>query len=149
MKLDFLLIIGLIVNTLFAVLYPAQIFGDDPLGLSGVEDARLNEYYTVNDTGVINGYNSQTGELLYNNEVFSDMKDANSVTDGSGQIFGSDLFAFIDWIGVGWKLLKSVMMFLIGFIFLLWSLIYPLNFLIGIPFSLLYIFSIVKFIIGR
>ena len=149
MKLDIILIIGIVVNTMFAVLYPAQIFGDDPLGLSGVTDERINDYYTVNNSGIINSYDSDTQQLGYNNELMSDLSESVQVTDGSGQIFGSDLFAFIDWVSIGWKLLKTAMMFLIGFIVLLWNLVYPLNFLIGVPFSVLYIYAITKFIIGR
>jgi len=149
MKLEMFMIIGLIVNTLFAVLYPAQIFGDDPLGLNGIKESKLQQYYSVNGSGVIGAYNSVTGELEPDDTLFTDLSGAVSSTDGNAGIFGSDTFGFIDWVKVGWNLLKSALMFVIGFIFMLWSLVYPLNFLIGVPFSILYMFAMVRFIIGR
>ena len=149
MKLEMFLIIGLIVNTLFAVLYPAQIFGTDPLGLNGIQQDRLQQYYSVNGTAIITGYDSTTGELIPDDALFEDLQSGVSSTEGSAGIFGSDTFSFVDWVKIGWNLMKSALMFLIGFIFLLWNLAYPLNFLIGAPFSMLYIFAMVRFIMGR
>jgi len=149
MKLDFFLIIGLMVNVLFAVIYPAQIFGDDPLGLSGIKESKLQEYYSVDGEGMIGAYNSETGELMQDTTMFTDFDNVISSTDGDSQFFGSDLFTFIDWLTIGWSLLKSTFMFIVGFVYLLWNLIYPLNFLIGVPFSLLYIYSMVRFIVNR
>jgi len=147
MKLGFFLIVGLIVNTLFAVLYPAQIFGDDPLGLTGIKNDKLQQYYTVNGTGVISGYTD--GELEHNKGVFSELSSATSSTEGDSGLLIGDLFSFVDWVKVGFNLIKTALMFIIGFVFLLWNLVYPLNFLIGVPFSILYMFSLASYIIGR
>lgn len=149
MKLEMFLVIGLIVNTMFAVAYPEQIFGNDPLGLNGIQDSKIQTYYNVNGTAVINGYNSVTGELEYDSTLFSDLQSGVTSTEGNAGIFGSSAYGFIDWVKIGWNLLKSALMFLIGFIYLLWNLTYPLNFLIGAPFSMLYIFAMVRFIVGR
>ena len=151
MKVEMFLIIGLIVNTLFAVLYPAQIFGDDPLGLNAIQDSKgtVQQYISVNGTGILGSYNSVTGELERDDTLFNQMTDTIGSTEGSAGIFGTGVFAFIDWVKVGFNLLKSMLMFIVGFIFLLWNLVYPLNFLIGVPFSIMYLFAMVKFIIGR
>jgi hypothetical protein len=147
MRLGFFLIVGLIVNTLFAVLYPAQIFGDDPLGLTEIRNDKLQQYYTVNGTGVISGYTD--GELVYNDGIFTDLSDATSATEGDSGLFVGDLLTFIDWVKVGFNLIKTGLMFIIGFVFLLWGLVYPLNFLVGVPFSVLYMYSLASYIIGR
>lgn len=70
MKMDIFLVIGLVVNVMFAVLYPTQIFGDDPLGISGIKDDKLEQYYSVNGTSVISGYNTETGELERDDSMF-------------------------------------------------------------------------------
>jgi len=151
MKLEIFLIIGLIVNTLFAVLYPAQIFGDDPLGLSAIADSKgaVQQYITVNGTSILGSYNSVSGELEFDGTPLSQLSEVVSSTEGNAGIFDTGVFAFIDWVKVGFNLLKSALMFIIGFIFLLWNLVYPLNFLIGVPFSVMYMFAMIKFIIGR
>ncbi len=150
MKLDIILIIGLIVNTLFAVIYPTQIFGDDPLGLSENTNSDLSNYITVNGDGLIQGYDSTTGELTSNSEGFNDLSNAvTSTEEDAGVLAFSETFGFVDWVKTGFKLIKTALMFVVGFIFLLWQLVFPLNFLVGIPFSLLYIYSMASFIIGR
>ena len=151
MKLDTFLIIGLIVNVLFAVVFPTQIFGDDPFGLTEIESNKneLAQYYTVNGTSIITGYNDETGELIVNDDTFTDMAGVVSSTEGDSGLFGSDTFAFVDWVKVGFSSIKTILMFLVGFIKLLLFLPTPLNILIGIPFSLLYVYSIVSFIMGR
>ena len=60
-----------------------------------------------------------------------------------------ELFSFVDWVKVGFNLLKTIFMFIIGFVFMLWQLAYPLNFLIGIPFSIMYLFALASYIVGR
>lgn len=149
MKLDLFLIIGLIVNTLFAVLYPAQIFGDDPLGINGIKQEKLQQYYSVNGSSIINGYNTETGEIIKSDELFNDLTGAVGSTDGDSGLLIGDLFSFVDWVKVGFNLLKTMFMFVIGFVFLLWQLVYPLNFLIGVPFSMLYMFALASYIMGR
>jgi len=149
MKLEMFLVIGLIVNTMFAVIYPEQIFGDDPLGLNGIQEDKLQQYYAVNGTAVVSSYNPETGELERSDALFTDLQGVTTSTEGSAGIFGSDTFSFLDWVKVGWAVLKSALLFVIGFIYLLWNLVYPLNFLIGAPFSMLYIFAMVRFIVGR
>lgn len=148
MRLDLILIIGLIVNTLFAVLFPGQIFGDDPLGINGIKESKFSQYYNVNGSGLITGY--QNGSLIVNNDQFDQFEDAVTSTDGEAGLFGvGELFSFIDWVKVGFNLIKTAFMFIVGFILLLWQLVYPLNFLIGVPFSLLYMFAIASYIMGR
>lgn len=149
MKLEIFLVIGLIVNSLFAVLYPEQIFGDDPLGIDAIKQEKINEYYTAGGLSPISSYNSTSEQLIINGDLFGEMKDSVVSTEGDAGIFGTDTFSFIDWVKVGWGLLKSALMFVLGFIFMLWSLVYPLNFLIGVPFTMLYIFAMVRFIVGR
>ena len=149
MKMDIFLVIGLIVNTLFAVLYPAQIFGTEPLGLNSEVNVQTEQYYSVNGTSVVSGYNTETGELTRDDSMFNVMQDAVTATDGSAGILTTEVFGWIDWVKVGFNLLKTMLMFVIGFIFLLWNLAYPFNFLIGVPFSMLYIFGMSSFIIGR
>ena len=149
MRLDFFLVIGLIVNTIFVVLYPTQILGSDPLGLSGQTDPLLQQYYSVNGSGAISSYNSITGEVEYNNQLYSDVEGAITSTEGDAGIFASTFFAIVDWIKTAMNVIKTIAMFVLGFIVLLFNLSYPFNILIGVPFALLYIFSIVSFIIGR
>lgn len=149
MKPDFFLIIGLVVNTLFAVLYPAQIFGDDPLGISGETNQEVSTYFSVNGTSVLTGYDSETGQLQRDDSLFTKLGDAATSTDGDSGIFTTDVFGFVDWVKIGFGLIKAIIMFIVGFVYLLWTLVYPLNFLIGIPFSVMYLFSIASFIIGR
>ena len=143
------LIIGLMVNVLFAITYPTQIFGNDPLGLSGITDSRMEQYYSVNGSSIMGKYNSETGELVSDESLFTDFDSAVTATDGSNGFWGTELFQFVDWLKVGFRLLKSMFMFVIGFVFMLWTLVYPLNFLIGVPFSILYLYSIVRFIVNR
>lgn len=149
MKLDLILVIGLIVNTIFAVLYPAQIFGEDPLGLSGESGTELQSYYSVDSAGFINSYNSTTGELTTNNDIFTNIEGAVTSTDGDAGILTTEVFGFVDWVKTGFNLIKTMVMFVVGFIYLLLTLSYPFNILIGVPFAALYTFSIASYIIGR
>lgn len=146
MKADLFLVIGLIVNTFFAVMYPAQIFGDDPLGLSGQTATELKQYLNVNGSGIIQ---YSDGELVQNKNLFTELKDSVGATDGDKGLIIGELFSFADWLGTAFKLIKAMFMFVIGFVFLLWNLVYPLNFLIGVPFSILYLYGIASFIAGR
>jgi len=146
MKADLFLVIGLIVNTFFAVMYPAQIFGDDPLGLSSQKATELNQYLNVNGTGIIQYSN---GEIVQNKNIFSNFKNSLDSTDGDNGLIVGELFSFADWLGTAFKLIKAMFMFVVGFIFLLWNLVFPLNFLIGVPFSILYLYGIASFIAGR
>jgi hypothetical protein len=149
MKLDMFLVIGLMVNVLFAVTYPTQIFGENPLGLDQTQDDRVRDYYSVNGTSILGEYNTQTGQLESDNSLFTDFDDVVSSTDGSSGFWGTELFQFVDWLKIGWNLLKATFMFVIGFVFMLWTLVYPFNFLIGVPFSVLYLFTMVRFIVNR
>lgn len=146
MRADLFLVIGLIVNTFFAVMYPTQIFGTDPLGLSNQQSSEMNNYLNVNGSGIIQ---YQNGQIVQNSNMFNDLKGAVGSTDGDKGLIIGELFSFADWLGTAFKLLKAAFMFVIGFIWLLWNLVFPLNFLIGVPFSILYLYGMASFIAGR
>jgi len=149
MKLDMFLIIGLFVNVLFAVNYPSQIFGDNPLGLDQTQDSRVQQYYSVNGTAILGSYDTTTGQLKSDDSLFENFNEVMDATDDEKGFWGTDLFQFVDWLKIGWKLIVATFMFIVGFIFLLWTMVYPLNFLIGVPFSVLYLFALVRFIVNR
>lgn len=149
MKPDLFLIIGLMVNVFFAVLYPSQIFGNERFDLTGETTNDLQQYLTVNGTSYLGTYNETTGTLNQNENMFTQLKDSVTSTEGDAGFFSGDLFGIFDWVKTGFELIKMALMFLIGFIWLLWNLTYPLNFLIGVPFSILYIYGIVGFMLGR
>lgn len=149
MKLSFFLVIGLMVNTMMAVMYPNQIFGNAPLDMSSTLDANLGEYITVNSTSDLGSYNAVSGQVEYNSQIFGNLKNTVTSTEGKEGIFSSDLFSIVDWVKTGMNSIKTAAMFVIGFIVLLFNLAYPFNLLIGIPFAALYSFSIVAFIMGR
>lgn len=148
MKPDMFLIIGLFVNVFFAVLYPGQIFGTEDFGLIGGTDSSMQNYFNVEGNVPIQ-YDSATGQIVTGNNLFSDLNRTITATEGDEGVFTFDAFAFVDWVKTGFNLIKTLLMFVVGFIWMLVNLVYPLNILIGIPFSLLYIYGIVGFLLGR
>jgi hypothetical protein len=150
MKLDFLFVIGTFVGIFYTVLFPAQILGDDPTGLDGVRNDKIKEYISAQNSSYILGFNDVTGEILTRDGKFQDIEGLIDATDNNAGVITTDLgFGFLDYIKVGWALLKSLLRFLLAFIYLSWSLPNPLNILVGLPLIFGYIFAGVSYIMGR
>ena len=142
--MDIILVIGLVVNTIMAIIFPAQIFEGAPLDMAGQTVSGQEAYF---NGSTIWQYDDEAG-LQKSNTLEETLKNSVDSTDNNAGIF-SETFGFIDWVKDGFALIKNMLMFLVGFIILLWNLVFPLNFLVGIPFSFLYLYSIASFIIGR
>lgn len=150
MKLDFLFIMGTFVAIVYTVLFPTQILGDDPTGLDGVTNDKIKEYIVAQNSSYILGINEDTGEILTRDGKFEDINDLIGATDNNAGVITTDLgFGFLDYLKVGWALFKSLLRFLLAFIYLAWSLPNPLNILVGLPLIFGYIFSGVKFLANR
>jgi len=150
MKLDFLFIIGSFVAVFYTVLFPSQILGDDPTGIDGVRNDQIKEYIAVQNSSYLIGINEETGEIITRDGKFSDINDLIDSTDNNAGTITTDLgFGFLDYLQLGWALFKSLLRFLLAFIYLAWSLPNPLNILIGLPLIFGYIYSGVKFLTNR
>ncbi len=150
MKLDFLFIIGSFVGIFYTVLFPAQILGDDPTGIDGIQNQKIQEYISAQNSSYLLGINEQTGEIITRDGKFQDINNLIGSTDNSAGTVTTTLgFGFLDYLKVGWALFKSLLRFLLAFIYLSWSLPNPLNILIGLPLIFGYIFAGVKFLTNR
>jgi hypothetical protein len=149
MNYGFFLTIGLIVNTFFVVLFPAQTVGADPFGIDEIRaqkftqlDSRTQEYY------IDSGFFDETGQPTAQFDKIEELQNEGTGQVGSASILQGGL-SFFDWVKIGWNTVTSLAMFFLGFLALLMNLQAPLNVLVGVPFSFLYIFSAIKFIMGR
>jgi hypothetical protein len=150
MKLDFLFVIGTFVTIIYTVLFPAQILGDDPTGIDGIQNLKIKEYIAAQNSSYLIGVNEETGEIITRDDKFIDINSLIGATDNDAGVITTDLgFGFLDYIKVGWALLKTLLRFLLGIIYLSWSLPNPLNILIGLPLIFGYIYAGVGYIIGR
>lgn len=148
MRFDFILILGIMVNILLALIFPAQIFGENPpfetattqkdLSNSGVfsEDIRNQ----IDDS---NAYNLDSEKIANGTALGQDGAEfSNPFSDTGGT-------GFLDWIFIGLGYISNLLLFIVPFISILFLLPSPLNFILGTLFASLYFFSLAKFLMGR
>lgn len=148
MKPDIFVIIGMFLNIVMIVLYPAQILGEDSI-LLGIMNNDDTNYFTVNGTGLISGYDAITGEPIYNTNYLSSVAGAATSTEGDAGVFQTDLGIFVDWVKAAFNIIKEILLFMVGFLLILWGLPNPLNFLVAAPITLIYTYSLAQLLMGR
>jgi hypothetical protein len=152
MNTNYFVFIGIFVNVILSVLFPMQIFGNDPFGIeerrisdfdnSGYFNNKVRESYTETD------FFTTDGTMNENDGYFARVLDAGE--DGSQvTLFGDEGFGFLDWFRVGWELLKNIFTFVFAFIILLLALPAPFNVLFAGTFGGAYVYSLLRLVINR
>lgn len=140
--------VALIVNVFVAGLFPEQVGLSDPLGIDNIREQKFDNFDSKTQQYFITqGIYNEDGTPSDNFETF---KDLQSVGEDEAGVTVTDLgFSFIDYLKIAWNAFKSTGLFLIAFIVIIFQLPLPIAQFMAPIFSILGIFALVKFIIGR
>jgi len=148
MNYGIFVVISLVLNVFIAVLFPEYIGLQDPLGITDIRTQQFNELdgntksYYINQ-GVFNADGTPASN-------FEDLKDIHLAGEQEAGVTLTDFgFSFLDWVKVGINFFKSIGVFFVAFLVIIYNLVPPFNSLLFIPLSIMYMFSWVKFIMGR
>lgn len=148
MRYEIFVIISIVMNVFIAGMFPEYVGLDDPGGQTAIVqqkfqalDTNTKEYYI--EQGIFNKDGTPA-------EQYDKLKELAQITETNQGITLTDFgFTFADWLEVGWNYIKSILVFFIASVLIMYNLAAPLNLYIGVPYTLMYIFSWVKFLMGR
>lgn len=152
MRLSFFLIIALMINILIVGIMPDAVgfvqydtnkFPNQKSFRESNLDS-LNDYYTNDSLDLF----SSNGTLKDQSKKLSNLTTIGSTGDQVtiGEAFG---FAALDYIKVGFQFLKQIFIFAFATNILLFSLAAPMNLYLGLLFTMLEIFALISFVLGR
>lgn len=153
MNTNYFVFIGLFINVVISVLFPMQIFGEDPLGIESQRQTNFDNtgYFStkVQQDFQDTGYFTNDGTPSSNDGYFASITNAG---DDGGQVtlFGEDGgLGFLDWFRVALNLAQNIFVFVFAFVLLLFALPAPFNFLFGITLGGAYSYSLLRLIMNR
>lgn len=140
--------VALITNVFIAGLFPEQVGLGDPLGIEDIRqqqftnfDSNTQQYFI--QQGVFNA----DGTVGDNFNTYVELQEAGESESG---VVVSDLgFSFLDYFKIAWNAFKSIGIFMMAFIVIIFSLPQSITIFLAPILSTLGIFGLVKFIIGR
>lgn len=145
--------IALMTSVFIAVLFPTTVGLADPFGIdeiraqnagnSTVLAGNLNNYYANESVGFF----TNDGNVVKTDDQIEDI--INLPSSGDQTVFSDVGFGFLDYVKIAFNAAKSLFTFLVIPVILLFNMGYPFNILFALPYSLLYIFSLVSYILGR
>lgn len=144
MNIKFFIIMSMIFNVLIMVFFADSLFSTNKVGL--LDDDKLSSYYQ-NDN-IYNGYDSNNYQVIVDNQE-SQINSLVGVTDGKNGVQESTTgFIVIDWLKVVWQYAKYIIILVFGTCYLLFLMPYPFGVVLGLPYTIFYIWAILKFIRG-
>lgn len=151
MNANFLIFVGIFVNTCLIVLFPAQLLGTDIFGIDLERETAFDDsgYFNSNvrenleQTGF---FDSETGTTSQE-EIFN--RATNPQTSEGILGFFGEATNFIDWFLILRDIFRLIFTLAFGFIMILLQMPAPFNFLFAVPLGAAYIFSIARLITNR
>ncbi len=152
MDIKLFLPMGLMISVMIALIFPAQVGLEDPLGLDEIRAQKFNDtknfgggvgqYYTNGSTGFF----TQDGVLK---RLDGDVVNAtNRQQQGDQTVLTETGFGFLDYIRVIGNAIQSIFVFLTIPLLLFFNMSYPYN-MVSLIYALLYMASIFAFLLGR
>lgn len=150
MRLEFLMLSGILVNLLMVAMFPSAILGPDNIyglevdtdyNFGDTEQFSNDDYKNSISSNTINNHSTEQLTSILNAQEEAQPTIISSITDS--------VSGFFDWVSIGFGILKDITLFLVPFISFIWMLSAPFNYVIGGVYLLLYIMGIAKFLIGR
>ena len=143
---SFYVITGLVMSLLLSTMFPQTV------GYNSFDENKAEQIFTMltdkdQQYYIESGFFNEDGTV---GENFETVEELNNVGNNENRLIITELtFGFLDYVGLALRNVFTIFTFLFSFIILLFRLPSPLGGLVGGVGLYTYIYSLVRFIIGR